>query len=63
MTQVERKTPRSEWTPLEKRLDALVRMTESPTQGLRRVTGRIRLAQFIEKHGKEACDKMWERIR
>ena len=31
-------------------------------QGLRRITGRIKLREFIDKHGKEKCDAMWAEL-
>jgi len=41
-------------------------VTQSELKGFdnyRRNMGRMRLAKFIEKHGKEKCDAMWEIIK
>lgn len=56
------KVPKSKWTPLEKEFDRYVRQSESRDQ-VTRIVGRNNLHKFEEKHGKEALDKMWERIK
>ncbi len=56
------KIPRSKWTTEEREMDRLVEKSESRNQ-VTRIAGRLALDEFIKKHGKEACDKMWERIK
>jgi hypothetical protein len=57
-----KRLPRSKWTDLEKEFDKLIDMSESRDQ-VTRIDGRYRLNRFVEQHGKEACDAMWERIK
>jgi len=50
------------WTKEEiQEFDRLVEMTSSRHQ-LTRITGRMDMATFIIKHGKEKCDAMWEHL-
>jgi hypothetical protein len=48
------------WTPEElKEFDELVDLNSSPHQ-MERISGRLKLRDFVAKHGSEKCDAMWE---
>jgi hypothetical protein len=57
-----RKYPRSQWTRDEVEFDRLIALCESPIQMIR-IEGRLDMKKFTDKHGKEKCDQMWERIK
>jgi len=44
------------------KFDELLSMTESQHQ-MTRITGRLKMKRFIEEHGKELCDLMFEEVK
>ncbi len=56
------KIPKSQWTEAEREFDRIICKTESKNQ-LTRIYGCQALKKFVAKHGKEECDRMWERIK
>lgn len=50
------------WTPEElKEFDRLIDMTSSRDQ-VQRISGRMDMRKFVDKHGKEKCDAIWAHL-
>lgn len=45
-----------------KEFDRLLCMTESPHQ-MTRISGRLDMKKFIDLHGREKCDSMFEKVK
>lgn len=40
-----------------------ITMSQSSLSNLERIMARLDLSKFVEKHGREKCDAMWEVIK
>jgi hypothetical protein len=47
---------------LFRQFDRLTQKASSPHQ-VKRIMGRMELNGFIQKHGKDVCDAMWEELK